>query len=192
MNRMKVLFAAAALSLLAASCVEDVSGVSNPADSTTNQQQQTVTLEPVFVIEGLDELPVGLHLDELRLGIGAIFLDRIDSEETGIAFANRDPFQLRYAIGQGHNTDSGPSMTLPEGGTYQISVQLEPQILDTDVTRGVILDVDSNVLLDHLGFGVGARLGRRICRRIRAGRNEKREGYSKSRLHSISHTVSVK
>jgi len=90
--------------------------------------QQPVFLEPVFVLEGLDDLPEGVVLDELHLGVGAIFLEVV-GDDSGIAYANHTPFQLHFDDLTGNQIVEAPRLTLPHGGDFQVSVQLEPQVL---------------------------------------------------------------
>ena len=101
---------------------------SNGVDDGLSVMQQPVFLEPVFVLEGLDELPAGVVLEELHLGVGAIFLEVV-GDDSGIAYANHTPFQLHFDELTGDQTVEAPRLTLPHGGDFQVSVQLEPQVL---------------------------------------------------------------
>jgi len=105
----------------------DTAGSSSSADELSIMQQP-VFLEPVFVLEGIDELPDGVTLEELHVGVGAIFLEALD-DDTGIAYASSTPFQLHFDVLSGSNEAEAPRLTLPHGGDFQVSVQLEPQIL---------------------------------------------------------------
>jgi hypothetical protein len=116
----------AGLALAGAGCTLEDSSHGGAWDGAGQVVRQPVFLQPLFVLDGLDELPRGIRLDELHLGVGAIFLDLLDSQD-GIAFANRTPFRLHFFIKEGRVTAAAPPMTLPQGGRYQISVQIEPQ-----------------------------------------------------------------
>ena len=105
----------------------DTAGTS-PSPDALSIMQQPVFLEPVFVLEGIEELPDGMILEELHVGVGAIFLEVV-ADDTGIAYANRTPFQLHFDVVSGTNIAEAPRLTLPHGGDFQVSVQLEPQIL---------------------------------------------------------------
>ncbi|MBN1946246.1 MAG: hypothetical protein JW797_11255 [Bradymonadales bacterium] len=91
--------------------------------------EQTVALQSVFVLAELDRLPPEVHLEDLYLGVGAIFFEPTDGSDAGFAYANRDPFALHFQIDQGEIRAVAPTIILPEGGEFQISVQLEPQRL---------------------------------------------------------------
>jgi hypothetical protein len=117
-------------------------GVGSAGDEAS-LMRQPVFLQPIFELEGLDQLPDNIRLDELHLGVGAIFLDNVDSED-GMAYANQTPFQLHFFIQDGQIVVEAPPMTLPQGGRYQVSVQIEPQALELDNTiRAASLEGDS-------------------------------------------------
>jgi len=125
--------------LAACAAVDDDAGARTGIDSHT--VQQPVILEFVFELEGLDELPDGLTLDELHMGVGGLFLEQLDTD-SGIAYAHPRPFQLNFEIKAGSVVARAPNMTLPQGGDYQVSVQLEPQILRSpEVSSGVVASV---------------------------------------------------
>lgn len=130
--------------------------------SSAEVMQQPVFLQPVFVIEGLEELPNGVRLDQLHVGVGAIFLDQLAGDD-GVAFANRTPFKLHFDLASGQLRAMAPPMTLPRGGLYQVSVQIEPQArLDDAGAEGEVtaleepgeeasLVVSGQVVEDHIG-----------------------------------------
>lgn len=120
----------------------DTAGSSSSADGLSIMQQP-VFLEPVFVLEGIDELPDGVTLEDLHLGVGAIFLEILE-DDTGIAYANRTPFQLHFDVLGGKNVVDAPRLTLPHGGDFQVSVQLEPQILVGDPSTVAVASVEGD------------------------------------------------
>jgi hypothetical protein len=128
------------LTVMTAGCAILDSGAERVADDSSGDSttHQSVVIQPVFVLDGMDELPDGFSLDELHLGVGAIFLDRIEADD-GVAFANRNPFQLHFIIRDGQLRATAPTMTLPQGGIFQVSVQLEPQprLADVEDVSGV-------------------------------------------------------
>jgi len=134
-----------ALVCLLAACGQDFGTEgSSYAGDEHGVAEQPVIIEPVFIIDGLDDLPAGLVIDEVHLGIGAIFLELIEGDETGIAFANRDPFHVFFDLGAS-DTAGAPTMTLPQGGRYLVSVQVEPQMLDggaVEPTRTASVNTD--------------------------------------------------
>lgn len=99
----------------------------NTGETAATTVQQPVFIAPVFVLDGLDELPRRIHLDTLHLGVGAIFLDLIDESDDGVIYANETPFQLHFDIENGQVVAEGPLMVLPRGGDYQVSLQIEPR-----------------------------------------------------------------
>jgi hypothetical protein len=114
--------------LAAPGCAVVDEGGETAAEAATRQMMQPVFVEPVFVIDGLDELPRGMRIETLRLGVGAIFLDLVE-DQTGVAYANQAPFLLDFDLGAGDEAAYAPLMQLPRGGEYEVSVQLEPQYL---------------------------------------------------------------
>lgn len=103
-------------------------GGETAAEAESRRMMQPVFVEPVFVIDGLDELPRGMRIETLRLGVGAIFLDLVE-DQTGVAYANQAPFLLDFDLRAGDEAAYAPLMQLPRGGEYEVSVQLEPQYL---------------------------------------------------------------
>lgn len=127
----------ALLGLVGACAIEELP-VASSEEAGVEVVDQPVVVQPVFVVSGLDELPADVRIDELHLGVGAIFLDRVDTSDDGVAFANQTPFSLHFDIRDGELEAYAPTMTLPRGGRYQISVQVEPQhLLGVDIDQAV-------------------------------------------------------
>ena len=87
--------------------------------------EQGITVRTTFNVEGLDA-ESAVEVDSLFLNVGAIFLEPIDEDRNSYTFANREPFELDFALNDGVASLSGPEMQLPFGGDFAVAVQLEP------------------------------------------------------------------
>ena len=97
-------------------------------DEVTNVDgsESPLTVRTRFIVDGLDDIADGVHIDSLSMNVGAIFLDPLTDQDTGFSFANRHPFNLDFALSDGFLEEAGPEMHLPFGGDFVVSVQLEP------------------------------------------------------------------
>lgn len=115
---------------LAGGCADDVVSApsSSPADSADNggsKVEQGLTVQTRFEIVGWDDAASVLDVERLYLNVGAIFLEPVE-DGAAASFANREPFALEFRPEDGVVSELGPEMILPHGGTFAVSVQLEP------------------------------------------------------------------
>lgn len=118
------------LSALAGGCAVDAT---RPAETGTSSDggevagvEQGVHVRTRFVIADIDAIPENVALSGLTLNVGAVFLEPIGSSQRDVTFANRTPVTLDFDIEHGRLALSGPSLYLPWGGDFAVSVQVEP------------------------------------------------------------------
>ena len=125
------LFTAASIALLGG-CADPIDGgdertiVDGDGESTTETRTDLLEVRTRFVLEGIDDLDSAV-IDRLYVNVGAIFLDPIERAEGGVSFANRLPFSLDFDVDSRTRTIDGPTMYLPFGGDFVVSLLLEPQ-----------------------------------------------------------------
>lgn len=96
--------------------------------------QQGVTVETRFVLSGLEGVQSEVALDELFVNVGQVVLDPSDGD--GVAFASGRPFGLSFDVARGAVELDGPTLELPYGGHFFVSVQLEPGAVQVSDDKG--------------------------------------------------------
>ena len=93
-------------------------------ESVEPEEDTTLRVNTMFVLEGLDSLPNNLSISSLYMNVGAVYLEPLTEEDGGFSFANLDPFSLHFDLSE--DAIIGPEMVLPFGGDFVVSMQLEP------------------------------------------------------------------
>lgn len=135
---------------MATGCAEDVTAT--PSASTDvhteagdSKVEQGLTVQTRFEIVGWDDAADVLDVERMYLNVGAIFLEPV-TDGSAASFANREPFALEFRPTEGGVSQLGPEMILPHGGTFAVSVQLEPTTtMDGDKDAD---DAASSVVVD--------------------------------------------
>jgi hypothetical protein len=104
-------------------CAED--GVSTPGGVAPEGVVDAVELALRFELEDLGAIADTVAVERVELGVGAVFLEPIDGASSA-SFASREPFALVFDAAAGSLEVDGPSIVLPEGGTYAVSILVEP------------------------------------------------------------------
>ncbi len=117
-----VLAAVGAAVLAAAGCTDMFSSAENASVHTT---EQPVRVVPTFHLEGTDEVPEQLRLEDLGLAISEIELTPSSPDES-VAYSSRAPVGLEFHVEAGEIQLTGDELVLPEPGTYDVSLRLEP------------------------------------------------------------------
>lgn len=92
------------------------------SDVVTSEQPVRVSLR--FHLEGVDDVDA-VALSDVFLNVGAVLLEPID-DTSGSAYASRQPFGLAFAPAHGVLDLDGPSLELPAGGAFAVSILIEP------------------------------------------------------------------
>jgi hypothetical protein len=95
-------------------------------DRKVDTADQSVEVVPSFQVTGTAKLPDRLVIDQLGLAISSIELTPIESSERGIAYATGDPIRVNFDVNSGERLAESRKLVLPEAGTYDVSVRLEP------------------------------------------------------------------
>lgn len=109
------------------------------ANAPGAQASAPLVVQTQFVlgdVDGFDDL----ELDEISVNIGAIFLDPVDG---AVAFSTRTPLHVHLDLAAGERTFAGPSLALPFGGDFGVSVQVEPP----EITDGKALSARDSLVV---------------------------------------------
>ncbi len=120
--RTMTLFVCAGWLLVAAGCT---GAFPEEGDGETRTDRQSVRVVPRFHLEGTEHLPEQLQLEELGLAVSEIELTPSDPNET-LAYSSRAPMGLDFRVSDGEIEREGKALTLPEAGTYDVNLRLEP------------------------------------------------------------------
>lgn len=88
-------------------------------------KQGAVQVVPKFELEGTENLPENLRLEDLGLAVSEIQLAPADRKEA-VAYSSLDPLGLDFKVGQGEIERKGGEIVLPESGKFDVSLRLEP------------------------------------------------------------------
>jgi hypothetical protein len=127
-----VLVMAGAAVLLVAGCTDMFSSAEN---SSVKDIERPVRVVPTFHLEGTDKVPEQLRLEELGLAISEIELTPSSPDES-VAYSSRAPMELDFQVEDGEIQLTGDELVLPETGTYDVSLRLEPTGSRPEATGG--------------------------------------------------------
>jgi len=122
----------ALLPLLVGGCDESAGPLEPVAPETESTdvlevaEAELLRLRTHFAIDGYEAAADQVVLERLYLHVGAIFLESTDGGADAVAFANRQPFELDFDVASGVTQIAGPDLLLPYGGSFHVSVQVEP------------------------------------------------------------------
>lgn len=116
--------------LATAGCTDMFSSEEHSSEHTT---ERPVRVVPTFHLEGTDEVPEQLRLEDLGLAISEIELTP-SSPDDSVAYSSRAPMGLEFHVEDGEVQLSGDELVLPEPGTYDVSLRLEPTGSRRDAT----------------------------------------------------------
>lgn len=151
----RTLSALAATALLSFAGCDESSTPTAPSEQPGANTERTAEL-PVevatrFVVQGTNELDEHVVVDRLFLNVGAVLLDPVDG--AAASFSSRDPLGLEFDLTGGDTDLFGPDLVLPYGGTYAVTVQIEPT--EVDVVRSKQAQPGSSVEVGGVYFTDG-------------------------------------
>lgn len=116
-------------------CAASMGGCADTAgpDGPMETAEGPVTVVPEFRLQGTDNLPERLQLQDLGLAVSEIQLTPVNPDE-GVAYTNRKPMGVDFRVGDGETSKQGRELKLPEAGKYDVSLRLEP--VRADRTNG--------------------------------------------------------
>lgn len=118
---LQTLIAAGALALVSAGCGE----MSRADDLRT--KRDAVRIVPKFKLEGTENLPDNLRIENLGLAVSEIQLTP-NNPDGSVAYSTKEGLGLDFRVGDGETVRQGSQMTLPETGDYDVSLRLEPVV----------------------------------------------------------------
>lgn len=88
--------------------------------------EQGLVVRTAFQLDGAQGVET-LDVERLYLSIGVVFLTPMgEGSDSRALFASRQPFELDFDVAGGVDRHGGPTLVLPHGGTFAVSILLEP------------------------------------------------------------------
>jgi len=117
-----ILTAVSLVALMAAGCAETLPGDGNPSRTDS----EPVEVQPTFHLTGFDKLPSGFTVTDLGFTVSEIRLDPVEEDGRRIAYTNAEPITVDVDVKQGERYVDASSFELPESGTFDVTLRLEP------------------------------------------------------------------
>jgi hypothetical protein len=107
---------------MAAGCAETL-----PEDGDgPRTDSEPVEVKPTFHLTGFDKLPSGFTVTDLGFSVSEIRLDPVEEDGRRIAYTNAEPITVDVDVNKGERYVDASSFELPESGTFDVTLRLEP------------------------------------------------------------------
>jgi hypothetical protein len=107
---------------MAAGCAEAL-----PGDGEgPRTDSEPVEVKPTFHLTGFDKLPSGFTVTDLGFSVSEIRLDPVEEDGSRIAYTNAEPITVDVDVHKGERYVDASSFELPESGTFDVTLRLEP------------------------------------------------------------------
>lgn len=87
---------------------------------------EPVEVKPTFHLTGFDALPSGFTVTDLGFSVSEIRLDPVKEDGRRIAYTNAEPITVDVDVNKGERYVDASSFELPESGTFDVTLRLEP------------------------------------------------------------------
>ena len=125
-----ILTAVSLEALVVAGCAETIPGEGH----TSRTDSEPVEVQPTFHLTGFDQLPSGFAVTDLGFAVSEIRLDPVEEDGRRIAYTNAEPITVDVAVNEGERYVDASSFELPEAGTFDVTLRLEPISRDMEAS----------------------------------------------------------